>query len=94
MARLGELQQRLAERIRERERDELVADLLSAGVPVAPVLDRAAMLSVPHFAERGVVTVDEDGHPATGHPVRFVHHPAARHAPAPSVDEHRGAGWL
>ena len=94
MARLDELQGRLAERIAGRDRDELVAALLAAEVPVAPVLDRAGMLGVTHFAERGVVTVDEHGAPATGHPVRFEHHPASRTNPAPAVDQHRGAAWI
>jgi crotonobetainyl-CoA:carnitine CoA-transferase CaiB-like acyl-CoA transferase len=35
-------------------RDDLVAALLAAGVPVAPVLDRPGMLALEHFRDRGV----------------------------------------
>jgi crotonobetainyl-CoA:carnitine CoA-transferase CaiB-like acyl-CoA transferase len=44
-ARGAELQDALAAAIAERTRDELVDALVAANVPVAPVLDRAEMLS-------------------------------------------------
>jgi crotonobetainyl-CoA:carnitine CoA-transferase CaiB-like acyl-CoA transferase len=94
MARGDEHQSRLADAQGRRDRDQHVAELLAADVPVAPVLDRDGMLRVPHFAERDVVTVDDAGQPATGHPVRFATHPATRTSPAPALDEHRGAGFL
>ena len=94
MARLAELQERLADAISRRPRDELVADLLAANVPVAPVLDRSGMLQVAHFRERSVVTADPWADPATGYPVLFEGHPATRTAPAPALDEHRGSGFL
>ena len=96
MARLAELQQRVAERIAERPRDELVDELLAADVPAAPVLDREGMLALDHFRERGVVVADPGGpagDPAMGHPIRYEHHPAGARTPAPAVDEHRGTGW-
>src|SRR5205085_10432687 len=49
MARVSELNDALATRIRERVRDEVVAALLGAGAPVAPVLDRAEMVALDHF---------------------------------------------
>jgi crotonobetainyl-CoA:carnitine CoA-transferase CaiB-like acyl-CoA transferase len=91
MRQTPELQARITAAIELRDRDELARELLAAGVPASPVLDRTAMLNLPHFAERGVVTQDAAGAPATGHPVRFLQHPAARTSPAPEIDEHRGA---
>src|SRR3954447_2477755 len=44
MARLDELQERIADAIRTRDRDVLVEELLAADAPAAPVLDRADML--------------------------------------------------
>ena len=89
-ARLGELQARIASAIGDRRRDELVTELLAAGVPVAPVLDRAGMLAVEHFKERGIVT----GGPRTGYPICFERHPGAATSPPPGLDEHHGSGWL
>ena len=63
------------------------------GAPVAPVLDRAEMLTLDHFRERGVVTADPWADPATGYPVRFHRVPAARTARPPGLDEHRGQGF-
>jgi crotonobetainyl-CoA:carnitine CoA-transferase CaiB-like acyl-CoA transferase len=53
-ARTEELQGAIAAAIARRPRDELVSELLGAGVPVAPVLDRAGMLGLEHFRARGV----------------------------------------
>ena len=94
MARLDELQQRIGDAIRERGRDEVVAELLAVDVPAAPVLDRAEMLRVEHFRDRAVVTTDPWANPAIGYPVMFEQQPAARRAPPPEIDEHRGAGFL
>jgi crotonobetainyl-CoA:carnitine CoA-transferase CaiB-like acyl-CoA transferase len=54
LARVGELQERLTEVIATRTRDALVADLLAAGVPAAPVFDRAEMLSSDQIRSREV----------------------------------------
>lgn len=93
MARVDELQPQLAGAIRTRARDELVGELLSAGVPVAPVLDRSEMVGLRHFVERRAVTTEDWADPATGFPVRFVRHPATRREPPPAVDEHHGQAW-
>ena len=90
MARGGELQTRVADAIRKRNRDELVGELLAVGVPVAPVFDRSAMVGLRHFVERRAVTTEDWADPATGFPVRFVHHPATRREPPPEIDQHRG----
>jgi crotonobetainyl-CoA:carnitine CoA-transferase CaiB-like acyl-CoA transferase len=94
MARLAELQEKLAVAIRQRDRQALVEDLLAAGIPIAPVLDREGMLEQPHFGERSVVTADPWSDPAIGYPIRFEHHPARRDSPPPELDEHRGAQFL
>ena len=93
MARVDELNQRVAAAIAGRDRDPLVAELLAVGVPVAPVLDRAGMLAVPHFRERAISTRDPWADPTIGYPVRFEQHPAARVTPPPTLDEHRGEGF-
>ena len=53
-ARVTELQAAVAEVVARRHRDDLVTELLAAGVPVAPVLDRPGMLALEHFRARGV----------------------------------------
>jgi crotonobetainyl-CoA:carnitine CoA-transferase CaiB-like acyl-CoA transferase len=94
MGRGAELQGRLQEAIRERDRDEVVEALLAAGVPVAPVLDRSEMVRLPHFRARRAVTSDPWADPNTGFPVQFRHHPPSRTSPPPQLDEHRGSGFL
>jgi crotonobetainyl-CoA:carnitine CoA-transferase CaiB-like acyl-CoA transferase len=93
MSRLAELQRLIGDAIRRRRRDELVAELLAADVPAAPVLDRGGMLDLAHFRERGVVTADPWADPATGYPISFEQHPAARTSPPPALDEHAGEGF-
>lgn len=66
----------LAEAIADRDRDEIVAGLLSSGVPVAPVLDRQESVRHPQFTARGVVALGTYGSALTGHPSRFELHPA------------------
>jgi crotonobetainyl-CoA:carnitine CoA-transferase CaiB-like acyl-CoA transferase len=88
MAQLAPLQARVAGAIAENERDDLVDTLLTLGVPVAPVLTRAEMLALDHFRARGVA-----GDGWTGHPVRFVDHPAARGTRAPAIGEHQDEGF-
>ena len=56
VARLDELQARIAWAVAGRPRDELVEALLAADVPASPILDRNAMLALNHFRERSVVT--------------------------------------
>ena len=93
MPRVDELQARVRDAIRTTNRDELVGDLLGAGVPVAPVLDRDDMVGLGHFIQRRAVTTEQWADPATGFPVRFVNHPAARRDPPPELDQHRGEGF-
>jgi len=55
-----------------RARDELV----TAGVPVSPVLSQAEMLVAEHFRATGTVFDDAHGKAIMGHPLRYRHHPA------------------
>jgi crotonobetainyl-CoA:carnitine CoA-transferase CaiB-like acyl-CoA transferase len=87
------LNARIAAAIATRARDPLVVELLAVGVPISPVLDRTGMLELAHFRERGLVTREGSADWSTGHPARFVRHPAARTAAAPELDEHKGAGF-
>ena len=93
MSRMVELQGLVGDAIAGRPRDGLVAELLAADVPAAPVNDRAEMLATTHFRERSVVVTDPAADPAIGYPIQFEHHPAARTAPAPDLDQHRGGGF-
>jgi crotonobetainyl-CoA:carnitine CoA-transferase CaiB-like acyl-CoA transferase len=93
MARGTQLKAAVAAAIRERGRDELIDKLLTAGVPVAPVLNREEMVELPHFKERGAVTSHPWSDPATGYPAKFTEHPASRRQPPPKLDEHKGEGF-
>jgi crotonobetainyl-CoA:carnitine CoA-transferase CaiB-like acyl-CoA transferase len=87
------LQAEVAAAVGRGNRDALVAMLAGAGVPVAPVLSRREIASLPHFLARGTVVDDADG-PSVGYPLRFERHPAARTSPAPALDQHAGMDWL
>ena len=65
------LNARVAAAISERPRDELVTELIAAGVPVSPVLSQVEMLAAEHFRHRGLVVEGPGGEPAMGHPVRY-----------------------
>jgi crotonobetainyl-CoA:carnitine CoA-transferase CaiB-like acyl-CoA transferase len=93
LARIAELQALVRDAIRARPAGPLVAELLAADVPVAPVADRSEMLANEHLAARGVVTSDPWAPMTTGHPVVLHQHPATRSSPPPGLDEHRGAGF-
>jgi crotonobetainyl-CoA:carnitine CoA-transferase CaiB-like acyl-CoA transferase len=66
-------------------------------VPVAPVLDRGAMLRHPHFRWRGTVRDDprpgHEGEARMGHPARYRLHPARMLEEAPALDEQRTVSW-
>ncbi|HEX6311767.1 MAG TPA: CoA transferase [Acidimicrobiia bacterium] len=74
LAQAGALNETLRDAIGSRSREELVADLAAAGVPVAPVLTRAEMLAADHFRRRGFVVEGSDGAPVVGHPIRYQRH--------------------
>jgi alpha-methylacyl-CoA racemase len=80
MARGAELTGAVADAIGSRRRDELVSELMAAGVPVAPVLDRAGMTAAAPFPIFPIRLGSSSG--ATPPPT-----------PAPALDQHRGEGF-
>lgn len=79
--------------IRSRTRDELVASLCDAGVPIAPVLSRVEMLNHIHFRDRGVITTGPAARRMLGHPIQYAIHPALPRRDAPSLGEHDRIGF-
>ncbi|MFI6518543.1 CaiB/BaiF CoA transferase family protein [Spirillospora sp. NPDC050679] len=88
LGRVAELDGAIAAAVVRLTRDEAVKLLTAAGAPVAPVLDRAEMMELPHFRERGVL---RDG--TVGDAVRATVHPPLGTGPVAGLDEHRGEGW-
>lgn len=85
--RAAELNAELARHLARRERDEVVAHLVAAGVPASPVLTRGEVMGNEHFRRRGVVVGE-----AMAHPIRYAAAPALPpSAPAPYLPD---AGWL
>src|SRR3984957_11733780 len=78
LARSEELAGAVTDAIGSRRRDDLVSSLLAAGVPAAPVLDRAGVI-----AHR----------PSPAFPTRLGGAPGPPPPPAPSLDQHRGQGF-
>lgn len=74
--RAAELRERIASALSAMTEREALDDLLAAGVPVSPIVDRAGMLRDPHLLERGTVIPGEDG-PRMRHPVVFWNRPAS-----------------
>jgi crotonobetainyl-CoA:carnitine CoA-transferase CaiB-like acyl-CoA transferase len=92
-ARTAELRPVVAAALAPHERDPLVATLLAADVPVAPVLSHEEAAVLPHLRARGTVVEDVDGTLALGSVLRL---PGVRTGPppaAPTLDEHRGQGF-
>jgi crotonobetainyl-CoA:carnitine CoA-transferase CaiB-like acyl-CoA transferase len=52
------------------------------------------MLRLPQFRAREVATADPWLNPATGYPILFTRHPAARTSPPPEIGEHQDAEFL
>ncbi len=80
----------VADAIRRHDRDAIVATLLAAGVPVAPVRSRAEVAADPHLLARGAVRPSA---PRTGTFFRMATHRVAGPTPAPAPGEHQGAVW-
>jgi crotonobetainyl-CoA:carnitine CoA-transferase CaiB-like acyl-CoA transferase len=53
-AQVDDLQADIAAALRRRRRDDIVESLGAAGVPISPVLSRAEIVTLPHFAARDV----------------------------------------
>jgi alpha-methylacyl-CoA racemase len=72
----SQLTVRIADAIALRKRDDLVHELVAAGVPASPVLSQGEMLHAEHFRARGTVTAGPDGVPVMQHPLVYRDHPA------------------
>jgi crotonobetainyl-CoA:carnitine CoA-transferase CaiB-like acyl-CoA transferase len=81
-ARSDELGRAVMAAIAGRDRDELVATLMEAGVPVAPVLDRAALPNSPAYPMLPVFPIR-----------RLLDGTEGTLSPAPALDAHAGQGW-
>jgi len=86
LGRVAELDAEITEAIGRLTADEALTVL--AGAPVAPLLDRDAMMTHPHFQQRGVVA---DG--TVGSPVRTETYPPLGPGPIAKLDQHAGEGW-
>jgi len=86
-ARCEELHRQVVQRIGAMTRDDLMARLGPAGVPISPVLTREEAMAHPHFRERGTMTTGPDGGPRLGHPIRYRNHPARAPGRPPAVGE-------
>jgi crotonobetainyl-CoA:carnitine CoA-transferase CaiB-like acyl-CoA transferase len=78
LLRSEELAEAVTDAIGSRRRDDLVSSFLAAGVPAAPVLDRAGMIA---------------NGPFPGSPIRLGGAPGPSPPPAPTLDQHRGQGF-
>jgi crotonobetainyl-CoA:carnitine CoA-transferase CaiB-like acyl-CoA transferase len=87
-----ELEAAIAAWVATEDRDALVAHLLSAGLPAAPVLDGLELCDDPVYRERGVV--EEVDHIEAGRwaqvrvPYHFSRTPARVASPAPALGQH------
>ena len=70
------LRARVEDAIAGRDRDELVRELSTAGVPVAPVLSQSEMVTAESFRRRGTVREGPDGGAVMQHPLQYRNQPA------------------
>ncbi|MEU8797166.1 CoA transferase [Spirillospora sp. NPDC048819] len=84
LGRIGELDAAVTAAVGKLTGAEAIERLTEAGAPVAPVLSRAEMLGLGHFAQR---RIQAEG------PVRTTVHPPLPEGPVAELDEHRGQGW-
>lgn len=92
-ARSAELKALLVAKFAERNRDELVEELLAAGLPIAPILSREESLDHPHFRERGLFGPGPDGTRRVAHPILYRRLPARRPGRPPEVGEDGERGF-
>lgn len=76
--------------MRTRTRDEWVAMLLAADVPVSPVLSAEELVDDPHVAERNMVVTDEAGMRYVRLPLQIDGQPGGVSFPAPTLGAHTG----
>ena len=77
-----------------RRKDEVVAELLDAGVPCAPVQEVEEIIDDPHLKERGMLNFLEnqsegrDEVPVPGMPIKYSGSESPEVEPAPTIGEH------
>lgn len=87
LPRMHELNGRIADAVATMTRDDAVALLDSAGVPVSPVLGQAELADDDNLQARGLVQRTADGIVAMGHPLRYREHPARLPSNVPPLVE-------
>jgi crotonobetainyl-CoA:carnitine CoA-transferase CaiB-like acyl-CoA transferase len=70
------LTERITKAIAERDRDDVVRELASAGVPASPVLSQREMVGAEVFRARGTIANGAGGEPVMQHPLQYRDHPA------------------
>ena len=83
------LTERIAKAIGERDRDDVVRELASAGVPASPILSQPEMVRADVFRAHSSVADGPDGAPVMQHPLQYRDHPAASSTRGPAAG--RGA---
>lgn len=89
--RFDECQAAVIEACATLPRDVALARLTAAGAPVTPVLTPEEMAEHPHFRDRRVIAVDDDGELRVSFPAVFAQHPARGPGPNPEPDADRHA---
>jgi crotonobetainyl-CoA:carnitine CoA-transferase CaiB-like acyl-CoA transferase len=69
------LTERISKVIAERDRDDVVRELASAGVPASPILSQLEMVRADVFRERGTIADGPGGEAVMQHPLQYRHHP-------------------
>ena len=70
------LTEHIAKALAERDRDDVVRELASAGVPASPILSQPEMVSADVFRARGTIADGPDGENVMQHPLQYRDHPA------------------
>jgi crotonobetainyl-CoA:carnitine CoA-transferase CaiB-like acyl-CoA transferase len=70
------LTERIAKAIADRDRDDVVRELASAGVPASPILSQSEMVRADVFRARGTIADGPGGEAVMQHPLQYRQHPA------------------
>jgi len=81
------LRDTLLRSLREHDGRQLVATLIEAGVPAAPILDVSEAIGTPHARHRQMV-IEGDGYRGAGFPIKMSRTPAALRSLPPLKGQH------
>jgi len=87
IANRGALREALLGRLRAHDGRQVVATLIKAGVPAAPVLDVPEAIQTPHARHRNMV-IEHPGYQGVGFPVKLSRTPAALRGLPPLKGQH------